>query len=699
MKQVFHSKVPPHSERFHRLLAYLKELTISGAVHKLTGEDRVAAQLVNILVGFSLPLIAIDIGAMLWAGLWVLVSLYATFLLSLFVVLFLNYLGFFRASKIALLLAGNFFVFCLVVILPKDTYVAWCFLMILFATEQLFANEHDGRHRLSLYGPLLPVALFFLQDQMSFLSWKIEISDRYVAIIRSLVWFGSAFIFYAQTRLWSNQKEESKRLIAATTSFNTSLINNLPIGIYSSDPSGIGTTANRFLMRLTGLPDEATTATHWIESLHPGDALSFKREFAELITGQRTIVQRPLRLKRSDGRFVWVQNTTVPFYDHENKAIGFIGSLLDMTEQIKAQQDLRLAMQAIDAVAIVAETDERGKILRVNDNFCKISGYEREELMGQDHRVINSGYHPPEFFRDLWSTIRADLIWTGEIQNRRKNGETYWVHTVVVPLSDELSASRRYLALRFDISAQKEIQKKMIESSKMSSLGEMAGGIAHEINNPLAVIHGKSAQLKKALLHPDIDIEKVRSGLEIIEATTLRISKIVKGLRSFSRNSERDPMEPVLISTVISETLELCLERFKHHGVEIQVHGDTALTVQGRPAALSQVLMNLLSNALDAVQLCSEKWVHIEARSEARSELILAVMDSGPGIPDAVAARMMQPFFTTKDINKGTGLGLSISLGIVSEHQGTLTYDASSPHTRFVIRLPLLTDPPSASHI
>jgi len=171
------------------------------------------------------------------------------------------------------------------------------------------------------------------------------------------------------------------------------------------------------------------------------------------------------------------------------------------------------------------------------------------------------------------------------------------------------------------------------------------------------------------------------------EKTLRRIAGIVSGLRSFSRDAALDPKEPFLVSRMIEETLSLCQERLKTGGVALGVEINPDGLIPGRSGQISQVLLNLIGNSLDAIEQSPDPWIKLEARSRNK-RAVLSVMDSGNGIPREVREKIMQPFFTTKCAGKGTGLGLSISKNIIEQHGGTLWYDGHAPHTRFVIELP-----------
>ncbi len=233
-----------------------------------------------------------------------------------------------------------------------------------------------------------------------------------------------------------------------------------------------------------------------------------------------------------------------------------------------------------------------------------------------------------------------------------------------------------------------ENQQIMVTSSaKMSSLGEMASGIAHEINNPLAVIVGKINQIKKRIYMDPIDREKIELDANRIETMVERITKIVKGLRSFSRNAEQDPMEQIKIKSIIDDLMELCKERFKNHSIDLTVTCPEELTIECRPSQIGQIIMNLLNNSHDAIEELQEKWITLDV-TENETMACISITDSGNKIAPTIIEKMMDPFFTTKVVGKGTGLGLSISHRIATDHCGTLSYDASSCHTCFCLKIP-----------
>lgn len=389
----------------------------------------------------------------------------------------------------------------------------------------------------------------------------------------------------------------------------------------------------------------------------------------------------------------WILDRAFPIENENGEVTGIVGVATDITidrrreEQIKEQKE-RFELIINNIPLLIGSFDDRHRPEWVNREWTR--------LLGWDGHLLRLESYMAEMFPETASRSAAEAALFGghgswsEIETTGSSGQRIPINWASTRLSNG-----KTIAIGIDVSLRhtqqriiEEQQLKIISSAKMSSLGEMAAGIAHEINNPLAIIHGRANQVRELIESETVDKTAVAAGLTRIERTAERIAKIVRGLRSFSRSADQDPFTITKMSQVLQDTLELCRERFKNHGVNLEVGVIPDCDIECRSVQISQVLLNLLNNAYDAVTGTPGSWVKVDAQQKS-GFIQVAVTDSGTGIPPMLAAKIMEPFFTTKEVGHGTGLGLSISKGIIDDHGGSLKYDANSANTRFVILLPL----------
>jgi two-component system CheB/CheR fusion protein len=315
--------------------------------------------------------------------------------------------------------------------------------------------------------------------------------------------------------------------------------------------------------------------------------------------------------------------------------------------------------QALDQAAIVATTDERGIITYVNEKFCQISKYTRDELIGQDHRIINSGYHSKAFFRDLWRTISRGGVWRGELRNRAKDGTFYWVDTTIVPFLDAGGKPRQYLAIRSDITQRKVAEARLREQEALTQLGQLAAVVAHEVRNPLAGLRG-SLQILAARLPVNMrEREIIGPMIQRIDG----LSKTVEDILLFAR-PQPPRRQSVDLHTVLGEAVSSARAAAPEFGL-VMITGDRPI-VQADPEMLRAVLLNLLLNASHA---SPGKAIEVET-SAGHGTCRIDILDRGPGIPDEIRDRIFEPFFTTK--SSGTGLGLPIVKRLMDVQGGSV---------------------------
>ncbi|HZJ71677.1 MAG TPA: ATP-binding protein [Planctomycetota bacterium] len=334
---------------------------------------------------------------------------------------------------------------------------------------------------------------------------------------------------------------------------------------------------------------------------------------------------------------------------------------------------------ALDQSAIVAITDTAGRITYANDYFCRISKYSREELLGQDHRLVNSGYHPKEFIRELWETIRAGRVWKGEIRNRAKDGTIYWVDTTIVPFLDDAGRPWQYLAIRADITERKRAEQRLFEQGALVKLGEMAAVVAHEVKNPLAGIAGAIQVIGDRL--PEGSPERVVIGEVLARIGALNAT--VEDLLLFARPRAPRP-GPLPLVSLVEATVSLLARDPQAAAVTVEsTVEDVALW--GDPEMLKAVLHNVLLNGAQAMG--GQGRLRLSSR-RAGEHCELSVADGGPGIPPELRERVFEPFVTTK--HRGTGLGLSIARRVMEAHGGAIRLECPpGGGTTVTLSLPL----------
>jgi PAS domain S-box-containing protein len=341
-------------------------------------------------------------------------------------------------------------------------------------------------------------------------------------------------------------------------------------------------------------------------------------------------------------------------------------------------RDLRDVNFAIDQSAIVATTDTRGRITYVNDKFCEISKYSREELLGQDHRILNSRHHPKEYIRHLWVTIANGRIWRGELRNRAKDGSLYWVDTTIVPFLDDRGKPYQYMALRYEITARKLSEERLREQEALARLGRMAAVVAHEVKNPIAGIRGALQVIASRMPADSRDTPVIGDIIARLDA----LNGIVQDLLVFARPRQMRS-EPTDLARLIRNTLDL-LHRdpaFAH----LQIDRPVAEAIApGDGEHLQLVFTNVLMNAAQAIGGAGAIAIRIDREA---ANWIVSIHDQGPGMSAEVKDKAFEPFFTTK--HRGTGLGLPIARRIVEAHGGTIEIDTpASGGTSLVITLP-----------
>lgn len=366
------------------------------------------------------------------------------------------------------------------------------------------------------------------------------------------------------------------------------------------------------------------------------------------------------------------------------------------TASHETEAKLQLAIQSMGIA--VWEWDAGTQLVHSDSRLFELYGDDPNTAPYMDIETWLARVHPDD--RDMALRMAKEAFISGHFSMRfrilRKNGSLRHLRLLGKMTFGSDRAPLRMSGIMWDITedvlAHEIIESqrtKLAVSARLASLGEMAGGIAHEINNPLQIIVGHAAVMNSRLARGEVKPEEISVSLNKISATADRISRIVKGLRTVARDGDHDPFNissPVLL---VNDALSLCSEKMRRHDIDVQVDMSQVegVYIPCRSVQISQIVLNLLTNAYHAVEAVETKWIRIETAQSAHW-IEIAVIDSGSGVPAGLRDKIFQPFFTTKEVGVGTGLGLSLSLSIARDHGGTIELDSSGPHTRFVLRLP-----------
>jgi PAS domain S-box-containing protein len=410
----------------------------------------------------------------------------------------------------------------------------------------------------------------------------------------------------------------------------------------------------------------------------------FKELWATI--GQGKIWKGEIRNKAKDGTLYWVDTTIVPFLNSKGKPYQYVSIRTDISARKKAEEKLRNSLKelndikfALDQSSILAFTDAKGIITNVNDKFCEISKYSREELIGKDHSILNSGYHPPRFFKNLWKTIEEGKVWKGEIRNKAKDGTYYWVDTTIVPFLDEKGKPYQYLSIRNDITERKKTEETLHRQDKLAAVGQLAAGVAHEIRNPLTSIKGYAEFLQLDEKDPE-RLEYFDIILEEIE----RVNSIVEEFMVLAK-PKAAILEEKNIVPIIKDVLNLLA--FEARKKKVRLHFSSCeeiIQVECDEDRLKQVFLNLIKNGIEAMPNGGDLWVCTNVKDD---KVEISIKDTGVGIPQEKLAKLGEPFFTTKE--DGNGLGLMVSFKIIESHNGHIYVESEvDKGTTFNIVLP-----------
>lgn len=487
-----------------------------------------------------------------------------------------------------------------------------------------------------------------------------------------------------------------------------SIFDNARIGIIMVDGDGRFISANHSLCHLLAFSPSELSELAFGAITHPRDVVAGEAEWQKLRAGKVSRIDYETRLIGKDGRVVTVNVAANRIEGQEGGSGRFVALVMDLRDRLAAEEARDMLAKAVEcADEAIIITDPLSRILYANPAFERVTGYDASEVMGRTPAMLKSGRHDKEFYGELWKKLNAGEVWRGTFTNRRKNGELFEEAAAISSVRDADGRIRYFVAVKRDITRERELEASLRHAQKMEAVGTLASGISHDFNN---ILHAISGLAQVALVGGQLK-EREREYVELIMDTSARGADLVSRILTFSR--QKEPERKVLdLNREIAEILKM-ISKAVPKDVVFDLALDADLPpVSAAPDQMHQILMNLSANAWDAmpgggairirtrcVAPTGEQLAELGPHA-AEKYVELLVGDSGTGMEAATIERIFDPFFTTKPVGKGTGLGLATVYGIVKSHGGLVTCKSEpGKGTEFTLLFPALTERRAAERL
>lgn len=492
------------------------------------------------------------------------------------------------------------------------------------------------------------------------------------------------------------------------------LLDQLGVGVVICDAEGRLTVFNRVAQDWHGAPaDPSVVPTNWADrydllewdgvTLLSPERVPLARAFAgEVVRDAPMVIRKGHKLR-------FIRANATPTFDHEGRRTGALAVMHDVSALVDSEMMLKLQQAALEAAAnAIVITDHEGTILWANEAFAELSGYTLDEVRGHNPReLVKSGRTPQEVYVEMWETLLAGKVWRGEVTNKRKDGSIYPEALTISPVVDAAGTPTHFVAIKRDLTHERELAIRMHQSEKMESIGRLAGGVAHAFNNLLTVINGG---LDLALEELGGDHPKLRHEFEEVRQASERATTLTRQLLAFGRQQVMRTAR-LRLSVVVGELLRM-LERLLGERITISAQLEGAGRVLVDKGQLEQVIVNLVVNARDAMPDGGTLTITTGEREVRPSEVVgliqdvrvaevdrprtcavLRIGDTGHGMEAGVLEHLFEPFFTTKPLGHGTGLGLPMVHGIVAQSGGFMSVESVvGQGSIFTVYLPIVVE-------
>jgi PAS domain S-box-containing protein len=526
-----------------------------------------------------------------------------------------------------------------------------------------------------------------------------------------------------------SERKAAELELQSKTAFLEAQVNATIDGILVVDAAGHRILQNRRFSEIFDIPAAL------IASPEDGPVLRHvvgtTKDPASFLAKVQNLYQHPEQTSRDEIELkngTFLDRYSSPVLDKDGQYYGRIWTFRDITEQKCRENTLRQLSAAVEQSPVsVVITDLDGNVTYINRKFTDCTGYSLEDIRGKNPRLLNSGYSPSEMYRKLWTTIRNGGEWRGEFRNRKKNGELYWESAAITPILDTHGSIASFLAVKEDITERRALEAELRQAQKLEGIGQLAAGVAHEINTPIQFVTDNLTFLhesweasfslleryrgtvnRSAMPSPELvqdlaqaeqlcDLEFIRDEVPRAIAQSLdgtrRVAKIVRAIREFSHPDLADKTEADL-NEGIASTIVIARNEWKYVADLVTDLDSTLPLVICYPGDVNQVVLNLIVNAAHAIKAklnntLKGRIVVRTRKSGAFAEI--SVSDTGTGVPEAIRTRIFEPFFTTKEVGTGTGQGLALAhTVVVKKHQGKIWFDTElGCGSTFFIHLPL----------